>query len=742
MTTMDSQLRTQVVFHLTGRRGEGAPDEAALAGLRPVLFAPYRQLDALRYDFPLILPSTAATGAQSLSSVIDALLREIAPPGVPGEGLRRRVLRVEREIRALVSAGATGRLSELWDRAVESIGPDADDAFRRDVDRARAALAVDGPLLGCDASMPKAFIEHAWAAVQRRKARAARERIDALATRLGDILRADHAHSAAALARPALQASFGTAHRGLFDFDVMSRLLSRGAPRRGLDERRRARIERAIAVLRGQRFFEPALRVVGQAETPVVHSFSFDSAPAALDAFRARLPELVELLKAMRVAELEIDGSYVEDVHDPMLGSFDAQSVTGPDLEFFPDYLVCVHRSDSAQQSGLTEALGAGVPIKLLVQVDDLLEEGAVGAGKFAFGMRGTQLATAAMSFGDLFVLQTAASNMLALSDRIERGLCHPGASLFTVYVPVDDGAVVPAYLRAAAAMQSRAFPAFSYDPGAGDDVASRFNLENNPQPDRDWPVERLDYADADLQSVSEDVAFTFADFAVSEPRCASHYSVAPPEIWRDGMVPAATWLDRPPKDPSGSIPYVLAVDADELLCRLVVDERIMRAALRCRDAWHRLQELGGIRDARTERALAREREAWEQERRRELEAAASLSAAKAPEGDQAAATAPTEPAASDAPPAVEAAPERNPDEPYIETIRCSTCNECTQVNPRMFAYNENKQAYIADLKAGTYKEMVEAAESCQVSVIHPGKPWNPDEPGLEELLERAKPFL
>jgi ferredoxin len=84
----------------------------------------------------------------------------------------------------------------------------------------------------------------------------------------------------------------------------------------------------------------------------------------------------------------------------------------------------------------------------------------------------------------------------------------------------------------------------------------------------------------------------------------------------------------------------------------------------------------------------------------------------------------------------------RNPDDPYIETIRCSTCNECTLLNPRMFAYNENKQAYIVDVKAGTYAQLVQAAESCQVSVIHPGKPWDLMEPGLDELIERAKPFL
>ncbi len=63
-------------------------------------------------------------------------------------------------------------------------------------------------------------------------------------------------------------------------------------------------------------------------------------------------------------------------------------------------------------------------------------------------------------------------------------------------------------------------------------------------------------------------------------------------------------------------------------------------------------------------------------------------------------------------------------------------------VNNRLFLYDANKQAYIGDVTAGSYRELVEAAESCQVSIIHPGKPRDPNEPGLAELLERAAPFL
>jgi hypothetical protein len=58
-----------------------------------------------------------------------------------------------------------------------------------------------------------------------------------------------------------------------------------------------------------------------------------------------------------------------------------------------------------------------------------------------------------------------------------------------------------------------------------------------------------------------------------------------------------------------------------------------------------------------------------------------------------------------------------------------------------MFAYDDNKQAYIADPDAGTFRQLVEAAEGCQVSIIHPGKPRNPKEPGLEDLIKRAAEF-
>jgi ferredoxin len=164
-----------------------------------------------------------------------------------------------------------------------------------------------------------------------------------------------------------------------------------------------------------------------------------------------------------------------------------------------------------------------------------------------------------------------------------------------------------------------------------------------------------------------------------------------------------------------------------------------MQTVVRSRTFWHRLQEQGGIHNSHAEILLARERAKWQEARAQELAAAATAAGAGAPQpvAGQADQAAPV-PAAPEAP----AAPERNPDEAWIDTARCPSCNECQNINDRMFKYNDNKQAYIADINAGTYRQLIEAAEACQVSIIHPGKPRNPNEPGLEELLERAKPFL
>ena len=127
------------------------------------------------------------------------------------------------------------------------------------------------------------------------------------------------------------------------------------------------------------------------------------------------------------------------------------------------------------------------------------------------------------------------------------------------------------------------------------------------------------------------------------------------------------------------------------------------------------------------------------------VEAAAGTTDAGAASAAGAPAAASPAPAAATVAPPVAPAPASAtapPDEAAsIDSAMCTACNECTQRNNRMFAYNDAKQAYVKDARAGTYRELVEAAETCPVCIIHPGRPLDPAEPGLDDLVARAAAF-
>ena len=55
--------------------------------------------------------------------------------------------------------------------------------------------------------------------------------------------------------------------------------------------------------------------------------------------------------------------------------------------------------------------------------------------------------------------------------------------------------------------------------------------------------------------------------------------------------------------------------------------------------------------------------------------------------------------------------------------------------------HNENKQAEIADPAAGTFEQLVKAAEKCPARCIHPGVPRSGDETVTDDLVARAARF-
>jgi pyruvate-ferredoxin/flavodoxin oxidoreductase len=403
------------------------------------------------------------------------------------------------------------------------------------------------------------------------------------------------------------------------------------------------------------------------------------------------------------------------------------------------------------------------------------------------------ELALLAIAHRGAFVLQSSQAAPAHLLAGVLRGLDARGPAVFHLLspCPAEHGTAHDQAWRAARlALESRAFPLLVYDPAAGVGMAGRLSLDGNPAPDRTWPTYRLAYVDAGGAEQSMELPLTVADWAATEGRFRAHLSPLPAGDPGEGLVPFHEYLDLAPADREGKVPFVHALGAGRRLERLVVGAPIVQLAEERREVWATLRDLAGLKppdvlalEAEFERRLLAVRAEYETKladlrarypklvARRLAEALLRAggppglgeilaapatvdggAAGPAPAAAPVAAAAPTatataivEPAA--APPGLTPAagpPEREAPlsmEAYIDTPLCTACNECTNLNRRMFAYNAAKQAYIKDPRAGTFQQLVRAAEKCPVRIIHPGTPLDPTEKDLDKWIVRAKPF-
>jgi ferredoxin len=300
-------------------------------------------------------------------------------------------------------------------------------------------------------------------------------------------------------------------------------------------------------------------------------------------------------------------------------------------------------------------------------------------------------------------------------------------------------------------------------------------DFSGNPQPERDWPLHPFRYSDESGSEMESELAFTFADYALLIPRLHHHFAVVPSSCDTADLVPVAEFLKLPEEEIHKHVPFIWAVSQGNVLHRVVISRALIQA---CRDRlnfWHALQEMSGVRNKHVQQAIAKTRAEMEQANAEAMaqlaqQHEAELAKTRAEAAgevlsrltdvllgmDLSGSGAPRPAAAKPAPaPKVEAPAEvieeaaAEPEEeevpltedPWIDTPLCTSCNDCLKVNPLLFVYDETNQAHIGDLSAGTYAQMVEAAELCPSKCIHPGQPWDASESGLDELKQRAAKF-
>ncbi|HLF57073.1 MAG TPA: 2-oxoacid:acceptor oxidoreductase family protein [Thermoanaerobaculia bacterium] len=489
-----------------------------------------------------------------------------------------------------------------------------------------------------------------------------------------------------------------------------------------------------------------------------------DSPSMAMGIFEGHMAKMADGFKAIRRAELELDGGYDEKRDGERFTYFDWQQFSDEEWELCPP-VVAVGGDGAMYDIGfqnLSRLMASGKPIKVLVvdtqvysntggqactsgfvgQISDMAQYGKVGKGK---SEPRKEIGLIGMAHRTTYVLQSSIAYPAHMIEGFIRGLKARRPALFNLYSSCqpehgigDDLAAHQARL----VVESRAYPLFRYDPDAGVRPAECFDLEGNPAVEETWPSYTLRYQSGNVEKTME-LPMTFADFAVTEARFRKHFRIAPPDTWNDSMVLLHEFLELGAEERDGKFPYLWSVDRKSQLSRLLVDSTIVAACEERRDFWILLRSIAG----RERPAVSREEVAAEV--RREvvgkiasglmgLVAGGSGAAVPMPSLAELAALPAVAPAATPA-----AAPAAAGDglAPWLDTALCTSCDECVRLNPKIFAYNADKQAYIKSANGGPYSDLVKAAERCTAGVIHPGLPRDRSAKDIDKWVARAQKF-
>lgn len=486
-----------------------------------------------------------------------------------------------------------------------------------------------------------------------------------------------------------------------------------------------------------------------------------DSTSMAMGIFEGHMAKMAEGFKAIRRAELELAGTYDPDKHDSFFTYFNWNQFSDEEWLLCPP--VVALGGDGAMYDigfqNLSRMMASGKPIKVIVvdtqvysntggqactsgfigQVSDMAQYGKVIKGKVE---PRKEIGLIAMAHRNTYVLQGTLANTSQMIEGFIDGLMTKRPALFNLYTTCQPEHGVGDDLgahQAKLAVESRAYPIFKYNPDKGIKAEDAFDLDGNPAMDQLWPTYKLKYKENGREK-SMEVAMTFADFAITEGRFRKQFRKVPRDAWNENMVVLAEFLEMDEDEREGKFPFIWAVDRKQRLNRVLVAKPIVESCEERRDFWIMLRAIAGV-----DTEPVKEEVDIEAKIRKEVvgKIAQGLMKLAGGNGEGVIDLVMDEPAATVATAAAPEAAAQNGDymAPWLETEECTSCDECTKLNPNIFAYNNDKKAYIKNPDGGPYQDLVKAAEKCTARVIHPGLPADRSEKDVDKWIKRGEKY-
>ncbi len=764
----DERQKALYKKHLTFYLGEtSAP---VPEGLLPAGLAPLAHNPAAHSPFPVLLTGESGTELWTLDHIMRKLLEASSLKDEALEVYKRHLADLERRL-----LNEYGRVDHFQDFE-EVLSSLALQAFKRltsangedhpavtALEQLSMNVPFKGLLIGYGPETVRHLISRSQAATWRKSVYDTLDRLEELTLSINALV------ESAQNAERESDAS-NTAFSDSIDFDKLKEVVQSVPSPSSVDGSRLKRLKKIADSLNTWH------DILNSDKHAAVFLEKFTSTdPARAHTEKARR-EIIGLIRDYHLAVLEEKHRFDAGKHQKLFDDFSELMMSDEEIRLIPPVLLFLDARQAAEhQEALVARMLSGEKIKISIQATSLLD------GERLLPLYGwARMATALNRF---YVVQTPLPAIRDMWDEIRGALQFEGAAFFSFYTLIDEeeNAPVADYIRCGAAAASRVFPLYAFNGQTAKPLSERFFLSPEIQPQSLWAVNSHTVRVGDEHG-EQSFTFTPAEFFYLHKGFQTHYFPVSREEEHAALIPLVDFL-KDTRLHKEHLPYITMADGNGELYKLLVDEFIVDQCAAIAADWRVMQEWSGIGNSWAAQALARHKAALEEESEAKIReitesyearlnadreqltseiisnlAAGLLSDEMIRLGSGLSAPVAAPPSAApekSAPPQEDsAAPESAPeaeaeeedeglsfDEAYIDTPLCTSCNECRNINSDMFAYDANKQAYISDVNAGTYRQLVMAAENCPVKIIHPGKPVNPDEPDLEDLIKRAAPF-
>ncbi|MDP2809690.1 MAG: 2-oxoacid:acceptor oxidoreductase family protein [Rhodocyclaceae bacterium] len=348
---------------------------------------------------------------------------------------------------------------------------------------------------------------------------------------------------------------------------------------------------------------------------PWVNSLFHDNTPLAKGMFEGISAAVVEDVRALRIARLELNDAYDPAVHDKALRYLACNQFTAEETGLMPTVMTI--GGDGATYDigfgALSRILATDTPIKMLV-----LNTGA-------YSNTGGQASTASLLGQDSDLARFGAAHSGKQESRKEFGLLaafHPNvlvvqtctaltghflknAMAFLTYT--DAPAVLDVYTpcqpehgiaddasnrQALLAVQSRMSPVFVHDPRRGKTLHDWFSLDGNPDIDKTWTTTTIEHLDDKGKVSLLETPLTPASFALGEGRFKKHFKKLAADAADAVAIEVYVDLDSAARE--GKTPFVWSTDAKRRLIKMSVSATLVALVEERRKNWQLLQYLGG----------------------------------------------------------------------------------------------------------------------------------------------------